>query len=174
MKATMASRHHKRQRGFTLVELMVVIGILAILAGVALPAITKTFPIYQLRAASRELVIDFKKAKAEAVKRGRLVLLEFTPETPGNPDAGGSYRMFVDMDESGTWTDGDVELNTETMHPNVRLPGGPDLTFTNNVGGYNSRGLPIEAGKVTLKSRDGARKYEVLLTVAGAVRLASL
>jgi type IV fimbrial biogenesis protein FimT len=165
----------KRQKGFTLVELMVVIGILAVLGAVALPAITRTIPNYQLRAAARELVIDFKKAKLEAVKRGRTVILKFTPETPGSPDAGGSYRVFVDMDDNGDWTSGvDLEISTVTMPPNVRLPGGSDLTFTGNEGGYNNRGLPTKTGRVTLKNRDGTKTYQVSLSTAGSVRLASL
>lgn len=165
---------HNKKKGFTLLELMVVLGILGVLGTISFPVISRVIPNYQLRAASRELVIEFKKAKMEAVKRGRTVLIEFTPETTGDPDAGGSYRVFVDMDESGDWTSGDLLLNTVSMPRNVRLPGGNQLTFTGNRFGYNSRGLPSQTGKVTLKKKIGTKSYEISLSVAGAVRLASI
>ena len=58
-------------KGFTLIEVIIVVAIIGILSAVAIPAIMHTLPRYRLRAEARELVINFKKAKIEAVKHNR-------------------------------------------------------------------------------------------------------
>lgn len=153
------------KKGFTLMELMIVIAIIGILSAVAFPMITATLPKYRIRAAARELVIDFKKAKIEAVKRNRNVLLQFTLETAGNPDAGGSYLFFVDEDGDGTFNAGDTSLKTVTMPRGIRLTAGPATA------GYTNRGLPSNQTTVTLQTSDTTRTYNITRTSAGGVRL---
>ena len=159
-----------KQKGFTLVEVMIVLAILGILAAVATPMITSMLPRYHLRAAARELVIDFKKAKMEAVKRNRNVLLQFTPVAVGAA-AGGSYQLCVDNNNNDLCDAGEV-LKIVTMPARVRLV---TTTFSSPVhfAGFTSRGLPWQNkwGTVTLNTSDGTRSYQVSLSMTGAVRL---
>lgn len=160
-----------RQRGFTLVEVMIVVVIVGILAAVTIPQIIGSLPRYRLRAAARELVIDFKKVKMEAVKRNRDVLLQFTLVAVG-ADAGGSYQLCVD-DNNNDSCDAVEVFKTVNMPPRVRLVtttfAAPDL----HRAGFTNRGLPWKnhLGAVTLNTSDGARTYQVSLTIAGGVRL---
>ena len=58
----------KREKGFTLLELMVTIVILCILLGLAIPAFSRWIPNYRLRGAARDLYSNFQLAKMTAVK----------------------------------------------------------------------------------------------------------
>lgn len=165
------SKKNAMSKGFTLVEVLTVIVILGILASIAFPMINASLPKYRLRAAARELVIDFKKAKVEAVKRHRSVLIQFTRETVGNPEAGGSYLLCVDANNDNTCNAGE-ELKTVSMPRNVRLVN-TNFPAPVDVAGYNSRSLPWNGnlGTVRLQSSDGTRTYLISLSSAGGVRL---
>lgn len=59
----------KRQRGFTLVEAMVVIAILIVLAGAGVPAMQEFVTNTRLKSATSDLFNDILRARSEAIKR---------------------------------------------------------------------------------------------------------
>lgn len=62
-------RTHSLQRGFTLVEAITVLSIMAILAGVSAPSFIWLNQATQIRGATFDLVADLDFARSEAVKR---------------------------------------------------------------------------------------------------------
>lgn len=64
-----------RQTGFTLIEVMVAIGILAILAGLAAPSFRATIERYQIRTVREDLTASIYLARSEAIRRGSAALL---------------------------------------------------------------------------------------------------
>ncbi len=160
------------QKGFTLIEVIIVIAIAAILAAVAYPLIITTVPRYHLREEARELMINFKRAKVEAVKHNRDVVILFADAPAVGP--GGSYQIFVNMDGDGnsphTIDAGDILLGANhQIRTNMRLIS--NFGVPANQAGYNNRGLPLQLGNVTLGTNDGSRTYTLFVSLAGNVRL---
>lgn len=70
--------------GFTLIELMVTISLLAILVTLAVPAFTAWIRNAQIRSAAEALQGGIRTAQAEALRRNRQVVMAFTSATPAS------------------------------------------------------------------------------------------
>ena len=159
-----------RQHGFTLIEIMVVIAIIGILIAIIAPRIGTVRTQYYSRIEARELMIQFKKSKLEAVKRNRDVCIDFNL-------GGNSYQIFVnvDRDTNAPHTfdpiNGDILLVNRPLKVTVLLL---STTFTNNQAGYNSRGLPLQAANQNIVlgiGAAGSRSYTLAVSMTGNVRI---
>jgi len=77
------SRYSKNVSGFTLTEMIMVMIIIGILAGIAIPSFFTWMPNYQLRRAARDLYSSMQRSKMEAIKGNQPVVFSFSP-APGN------------------------------------------------------------------------------------------
>ncbi len=66
----------KRQRGFSLVELIVVMVLIAAVTGIGAAAISGGLPGQQLRGAAREMAVELRFARAQAIATGREQVFE--------------------------------------------------------------------------------------------------
>lgn len=154
--------------GVTLVELMVALAIMSILGAVAFSMGPSTIARYNLRAEARELVINFKKAKLEAMKRRRNVVFQFTPAAGADS---GSYQVFADNNANGTYEAAtDRHLFFQPMRQSVVLA---NVTFTANRTWYTPQGMVTLAktGNCELRMSDGSNRYRLVLSTTGAVRM---
>ncbi|QIL78593.1 prepilin-type N-terminal cleavage/methylation domain-containing protein [Diaphorobacter sp. HDW4A] len=71
-------RSSRRMAGFTMVELMTAISILAILLGLAVPSLTEWVRNNKVRAVANALQNGFRSARADALSRGQPVVLFLT------------------------------------------------------------------------------------------------
>ena len=149
----------RSQKGFSLFELLIVLGIVVLLVAVAVPTLMSNVPRYRLKAAARTLVNDLQLAKVEAVKRNCTVEVQVVP---GAYDAGGQiggYRL--------------VELTGNTVLLSRRMPQYVTLYTTNlaaNKTGYNSQGLPSTMGSIFLRNNKSTF-YAASVSIAGNVSL---
>jgi type IV fimbrial biogenesis protein FimT len=67
----------RRQSAFTLVELMLVVGLVAVLIAVAAPSFKRMIDLNRLRSINATLVTDLQFARSEAASRNDFVYLRF-------------------------------------------------------------------------------------------------
>lgn len=165
----------KREHGFTLIELVIAIAVIAVMVGMAVPAVIHWLPDYRLKSAARHLVSNFQRAKIEAVKRNTNVVLEFQPAAFSPGGGVGSYLIFAD-DGSGGGVAGDSTMNgTEPVIASVTMPRNVSLYNTNYVSdkaSFNPRGFPAAVATRFVEMRNNkSRFYRTSVAPVGGIRL---
>ena len=170
------------KNGFSLVELMVVIAIAGTLSAIAIPSYFSWLSNARLKASARDIYANIQKAKLEAIKRNKNVVMSFTIAAPSCgtlppsslPAVVGSYVVFVD-DGSGTGglAKDSIQNGTErTLNNGIMSPGVALCTAafgTTSVISFKPEGLPMNPGSLDISSTK--RNQTITVTNAGAVRL---
>ena len=163
-------------RGFTVMELMTVIGIIVVLASIALPNFIRWRNNSQLSRATQALYSNFQSAKIQAVRSNTLCTITFDT-------VAGNYTVFVDDDQDLTLDAGEQVIRTVNWseYPlvslNTALGGGDGLIFTNpnNAIAFAPNGFclnntgSLAAGTVFLRNNN--RQTRINITPAGSVSI---
>ncbi|GFO66836.1 hypothetical protein GMLC_04150 [Geomonas limicola] len=67
------------QRGFSLIETVVVIAILSVLAVIAVPAFSRLLTHYRMESQTRALLADLQQVRADALYQRRATRVKFSP-----------------------------------------------------------------------------------------------
>jgi type IV fimbrial biogenesis protein FimT len=140
------------ERGVTLVEVVVVLLVLAVLMGVAVPTVGAALEGYRAGGATADLYAAVHLAKARARAQGVTHALVLDPDGRG-------FRIVADP--------GDDAQTVEGPH---RL--GDGAVATNNVTiQFSSKGFAVPAGTITIRS--GGETRRIVVSLLGRARIAT-
>lgn len=163
----MRSTRRKSDHGLTLIELLVGLAIVAVVAAIAVPALTGWLDQHRLRAAATVIQGDLRLAQSEAQKRQRNLAVSISASTDGDVWClGWSLAGGCDCRQPASCQIDGVERVVHGHEwPGIRLlPGISGGTF-----GFNPVRGTVTAGNVTLRDPDG-RAIRVIVHGMGRIR----
>ncbi|AOT68169.1 type II secretion system protein [Geosporobacter ferrireducens] len=128
-----------KQKGYTLIELVLVVSLMSLLTSIAAPRMDKTF--FNMKVYSRELCADIRYIR----------LMKMTE--------GGAYRILL-HEEYYRVLNGSKELKT------VELPKHMQLLYPAQVIRFNQNGAPSWSGTISVRDKKSGRYYEITIVPA--------
>jgi len=143
--------------GITLTELVVVLVIIAIMAGLFFPNIGAWLPNYRLRSATRDVVSTMRTAQMKAVSINSRYRVNF--------DVAGNGYLVQYQTPSGLWVNDGVTQNLPTgiTFKDADFGGASQAVFNSNS--------TASAGSVTLQNTKGATRRISLTSATGRVNI---
>ncbi len=162
-----------QNKGFTLLELLVTLGIVAIFLSLAVPNVSFLLNKYRLHGAAHDLLNDVQLARSEAVKRGVRVTLN---NHDGNWDTG--WSTFIDADEDGTFDTGETVLAERPAYTsNLTISGNsPVASMISYISTGETRTASggFQAGSVSFCASGFDQAKKLVISSIGRARLESM
>ncbi|WP_003542133.1 prepilin-type N-terminal cleavage/methylation domain-containing protein [Desulfotomaculum nigrificans] len=157
----------KTNKGFTLVELVVVIMILGIITAMSMPNFGRPLSDYKLYTAARQLATDIRSLEQKSIN-----LADDKYNNYSNYIMFGSKNKYLINEVIPSTGD-----NVQVIQRSVNLPSGIEIfltNFTNNMLVFNRSGGTSSGGTISLKSTvTGKQLYVIVLTGSGRVRVSN-
>ena len=141
----MKIKWYKKQRGFTLIEVVITVAIVGILAMIAVPSMVGWKQERQMQGAARVFYSDLQHARFTAIREAEAVSFVITVPS-------GDYSLFIDPNQNYALDAGEKLLNSETLPAGVIFQ---NVTLAGNQTQFNSRGMAAETGSLDVTNTQG-------------------
>ena len=177
------ARLRRRVRGVTLIEVMVVVGIVAILAMMAAPNFRAMIERNQINSATNELMMGLQLARSEAIRLNSTVTLcrSANGTACGSPAGWESgWIVFHDRDGDGSVTPAQAGPPAVAADAVLRSWGalGPRLTLRGSADvaqrvSFNARGQARDTGHLIVCNNNRLEQARAIIVTLSRPRLAT-
>jgi prepilin-type N-terminal cleavage/methylation domain-containing protein len=165
----------RKNSGFTLIELVIVIVVLVILAAVSVPIFLSWLPEYRLRSAADDLYAHLQHSKIQAIRNNNNWAVQFV-------ESSNSYTIYSNYKDSSDTGTAVKTINLSDHGSGVGYGRGDatssigtydadGITYSSNWVVFNKRGMVNNLGYVYLSNNAGSARAVGTPAFAGVVRL---
>ncbi|NQT10836.1 MAG: type II transport protein GspH [Desulfobacteraceae bacterium] len=141
----------RKDSGFTLIELIVIIAIVAVFAGIAVPNFLSYMPKHRLNGAARQVMGDLMAARMKSVSLNCDVRVAFVA---GDAE----YKIWTDSNNNGTIDSGEeITKDIQSDYYDVTI------STTKNIE-FHSRGTANPYGIIVLTNSAGSKNVKAHIT----------
>lgn len=163
--------HAQGKRGVTLIEALIVIAIVGILAGLAVPNLSDYFTNQRVKGAAENLYGALQNAKFEAAKSNKTIGIQFQPDTLNSDLATWCFGMTTAASTTCNCSSGTPACVPGSTVSNLDFTG-----ITVRVNSSNSRSFTATRGDAngtqgTVIFASGTKKLGVKLSTYGRVTI---
>ena len=143
---------HYAPRGFTLVEVMVVVGIMGLLMAVSVPGIQRYVRSWRINGEANTMAMMMRAARSTAVNKNVDVVFVFDQSE-------GEYFYVQDADGDGTADANELQSGTHEMPKGIAIE---SFTTPQQWITFSPRGSTADGGTITIQNNhDYARTIQV-------------
>ena len=143
-----------RNLGFTTIELIVTVGVIAALAAASVPIFRNFSPSYNSKHAARNIVSQMQLARVRAIRNRVTAVVVFHPKTFMPADKANSFMIYEDSNNDWIQDPGETVIFSRTKMPaKVSLK---SATFTSNGSGEPTQTFSCGFDSQGVAARNGA------------------
>ena len=157
----------RNQRGFTMMEMMIVVVVIGIIAAMAVPSFLNYMPKLRVKSSARDIVSELRLARSKSVSERRPYGVAFDV-------ASNSIYTFADTDNPSaqTYSTSDSLVKADTLSSDVSLNA---CSYNNGCVVFNSTGAASTSGDIQVVTGDGSIVMSInVLASTGRVRLTEI
>lgn len=163
------AKNSKRLNGFSVIELLIVLAVVAVLLATAVPAFNETIQNNRLATQVNELHTGLSVARSEAIKRNATVKFCLVDTNDACTETSNEWIVFLD-------DDGDDKVDAdEALRVSDPIPGGITVTFSDDSVVYASSGLATNGANevfILCDSRGATKARGLVIGPSGRPRVA--